>query len=213
MKKIKQYALLILTGLTIISCNKREIIPAPERKIDLKNHFVATIDNSDVTLTQNVNGYTGKSDVSLVVYPDVVDSAIYQSEFFSEQTLQYIKVMHGSILFDASTTNKPSIAYFNSFYPNNMDPEFMNAGKNGFAVEYRDVHGKVWSTRTQNHAGPLFANYTWMDIQSDAQGDYVLFKVNFSVTLYRDEYNALLDQTTELSLNITDATYTGWYKR
>lgn len=213
MKNIKKYVLLALAGLTFAACNKREIIPPPKPKVELKNHFIGNINNTDVELTENVNGFTGKSDVTMIVSPSAIDSAVYQSEFSSTQSLQSLKILHGSILFEAASSPKPSLAYFKSFYTNNTQPVFFNEGKNGIAIEYRDAAGKTWKTRHQNVNPMESAQYVYLEQKTDETGDYMLFRLNFSTIVYRDEYDAINDITTELALPIANATYTGWYKR
>ena len=214
MKNLKKLVLLVFAGLTIAACNKREIIPAPERKVELKNHFIGTIEGTEVELTENVNGFSGKSDVTMIVSPNAIDSAVYQSEFYSTSSLQSIKILHGSVLFEAASSPKPSLAYFKSFYSANTEPVFSNEGKNGFAIEYTDAAGKKWKTRQQNTSTDESVQYLYLEQKSDEAGDYMLFRITFSTVVYRDLIDPIDDTNiTELALPITNATYTGWYKR
>ena len=87
-------------GVVVFSCNKREIIPPPEPKVELKTHFYGKINGSDLELTQNVNGYTGSSGVDLLINANTLDSAIYHSKHSSPHTLQSVSVGHGSLIFD-----------------------------------------------------------------------------------------------------------------
>lgn len=213
MKNIRKYALLAFAALAFASCNKREIIPAPTPRVELKNHFIGTINSTDVELTENVNGFTGTSDVTMIVSPNAIDSAVYQSEFSSNSSLQSIKILHGSVLFEAASSSKPSLAYFKSFYTSNTQPDFSNEGKAGLAIEYRDAAGKVWKTREQNTTPIETSQYVYLEQKTDVSGDYMLFRLNFNTVVYRDQYDAATETTTELALPITNATYTGWYKR
>lgn len=213
MKNIRKFSIIALAALTIISCNKREIIPAPQKKVELKNHFIATINGTEIELTQNVNGFTGSSDARFIVSPDALDSAIYQSDFKSPTSLQSIKVLHGSVLFEASTNSRPSLAYFKSFYTLNNQPNFSNQGNNGIAFEYHDASGKAWKTKEANTQPFENAHYVYLEQTTDATGDYMKFKLNFTTVVYRDEFDPINNTTIEHALPISNGTYTGWYKR
>lgn len=213
MKNIKRYTIIALAAFSFFSCNKREIIPAPTPKVELKNHFIGTINSTEIELTQNVNGYEGSSDVRTIISPDALDSAIYQSVFKSNDQMQSIKVLHGSILFDASANARPSLAYFNSFYRTNDQPTFSNLGYNGISIEYHDASGKMWRTNQLNTSPVENANYIFLEQKTDASGDYMKFKLNFNTNLYREELDPISNTMVERMITITNATYTGWYKR
>lgn len=199
----------------VTSCNKREIIPAPEPVVELKNHFYGKINSSDVELTLNVNGYVGSSDLDLIVNSNTLDSAIYLSSMSSPTHNQAVKVGHGSLLFDWGTSERPTLASFESFFKSaiNLQPIFSVRGLNGFYFIYVDASGKEWKSN-QNHAY-LNENVTYLSTvkESDSSGDYMKFKVEFETYIYHTYLNIVDSLYYTDSMLVTDAVYTGWYKR
>lgn len=144
----------LIAGIITFSCNKREIIPAPEPKVDLKNYFYGRINGAEVELTQNVNGYSGTSGVDLIINATSTDSAVYHSTFSSDQSPLSISVGHGSLIFDWTSGNeRPSLSIFESFYlaSINQTPLFSTNGLSGFTVTLKDGSGKEWKSN-QNHS-------------------------------------------------------------
>lgn len=206
---VKSLAALALVGF-LFSCNKREIIPPPERKVELKNHFYGKINGSDVELTQNVNGFSGTSGVDLIINASTMDSAVYRSDFSSTQTAQSVNIGHGCIVFDWNASERPTLANFESFYLSgvNQSPLFAPNGLTGFTFTYKDGSGKIWKSGTIGTA-----NYTSMSIESDASGDYAKFRVVFDTEVSRTYYDPVLEIDVTDHMPVTDAVYTGWYKR
>lgn len=202
-------ALLIAT----VACNKREIIPAPEVKIELENSFIGKINGSTVEFTQNVGGYAGSSEADFVINAGGDDRAVYYSTMSSSTDTRSISVGHGSIIFDANASSVPSLDVFNSFYTNaaNIQPDFSNGGTAGFRVKFKDAAGREWSSN-ENHSYPLEnAVYTNIRQESDNTGDYSSFRMDFAGYVYRSWTDGV-DTYTD-SLLITDAIFKGWYKR
>lgn len=206
---VRSFAVLFL-GVMVFSCNKREIIPPPVPKVDLKNHFYGKINGTDIELTQNVNGYAGTSGVDLIINASTLDSAVYHSVFSSTQTSQSVSVGHGSIVFDWNASDRPTLANFESFYLSglNQTPPFATGGLTGFTFTYIDGAGRTWRSNTIGTAA-----YSSMSIESDASGDYAKFKVGFDTEVFRTYYDPVLEIDVTESMVITDAIYTGWYKR
>ncbi len=215
MKYLVRSLAVLSLGVVVFSCNKREIIPPPEPKVDLKNHFYGKLNGSDVELTQNVNGYTGSSEVDLIINAATLDSATYYSTFSSPQSLQKISVGHGSLVFDWGSSERPTLATFESFYLSglNQEPDVSLNGLNGFTVTYTDGVGRAWKSNS-NHSYPQESvEYNSMALESDAKGDYAKFKVSFNTYVYHTYYDNIQDIYLTDSILITDAVYTGWYKR
>lgn len=206
---IKPLAVLSL-GILIYSCNKREIIPPPERKVELKNHFIGKINGSDIELTLNVNGYSGTSGVDLIINASTLDSAVYYSSFKSTQTPQAITVGHGSLIFDWGASERPTLATFESFYMSglNLTPVLSGSGLNGFMVTYTDGTGKEFKSNTVGNV-----TYATMAIESDSSGDYAKFKVGFDAEVSRTYFDVDAGMDVTDYIMITNAVYTGWYKR
>lgn len=206
---IKSLAALALVGM-VFSCNKREIIPAPERKVELKNHFYGKINGSEIELTQNVNGFSGSSGVDLIINSSTMDSAVYHSVFESTQTLQSISVGHGCIVFDWNASERPTLSNFENFYTAviNQTPTFLTNGFGGFTFTYKDGTGKLWRSGVLGSV-----TYTSMEIESDATGDYAKFRVMFDTQISRTYFDPVLLIDVTDYMTVTDAVYTGWYKR
>lgn len=211
---VKSAAVLTL-GVFIFSCNKREIIPAPEKKVELKNHFFGRIEGADVELTQNVNGFAGTSGVDLIINASGMDSAVYHSIFKSTQTMQSVSVGHGSLVFDWNASERPTLSAFESFFMSslNQTPSFATSGLTGFTVTYVDGSGKEWKSNANGSSPNEFVLYSAMEIESDGSGDYAKFKVGFDTYIYRTYFDNVLQVNVTDSLLVTDAIYTGWYKR
>lgn len=215
MKYLAKTMMAIAFGAAIVSCNKREIIPAPEPRVELKNHFIGKIGATVIELTQNVNGYDGTSGVDLIINATTLDSAIYHSTFSSSQSLRAISVGHGSLVFDAASSEHPSKAQFESFYKSglNQSPAFSTSGLHGFTVTYTDGAGKQWRSNATHAYGQESAEYVKMDVESDKTGDYAKFKVKFNTYVYNTYFDEQAQTNKTDSLLMTDAVYTGWYKR
>lgn len=208
--------LAILTLSTVIfSCNKREIIPAPTREVELKNHFIGVIDGGTVEFTENVNGFSGSSGVDLIINAAGMDSAVYHSNFSSTQTPQKISVGHGSLVFDWGSSERPLLSAFENYFlaSPNQTPTFSNGGLAGFTVTYTDASGREWKSNEDHEYPNESVEYTLMAIESDASGDYAKFKVSFSTYVYSTYFDNALQIYITDSLLITNGTYTGWYKR
>lgn len=206
---LKSVAVLSL-GIAFFSCNKREIIPAPTSKVDLKSHFYGKINGTNIELTQNVNGYAGTSGVDLIVNANTLDSAIYHSKFSSSNSLQQVNIAHGSIVFDANASERPSVSTFESFYLSgpNLVPSFSVNGLGGISFSFTDGSGKEWKSKTIGTA-----QYTKMGVESDENGDYAKFRVEFDTRVYYSYLDVPTQTTITDSMEVVDAVYTGWYKR
>lgn len=202
-------------GLLIFSCNKREIIPAPEPKVELKNHFFGKVQGSPVELTQNVNGFKGSSGVDLVINASALDSAVYHSVFSSTSSMQSISIGHGSLIFDWEATQKPSMSIFESFFLPlvNQQLPYASNGLTGFSVKYTDGSGRVWKSNNNGSYINENASYSTMSMGSDSSGDYAKFRLGFDTYVYRTYLDPVTSTNVTDSILITDAVYTGWYRR
>lgn len=209
MKKTTFIAAIGISSIALFSCNKHEVIPPPKPQVDLESHFFGEINGTDIELTQNVNGYSSESQVDLIISATDIDRAVYYSEMSSNQSLFSVKVGHGSILFDASTSSTPTLALFNNFYSNNLQPDFSVAGQNGFVVSIRDNSGKTWESNEDHIYLTEDVNFSNIRQESDESGDYNKFICTFDTYVYNTDPITLLKD----SMLITNATYEGWFKR
>ena len=210
MKNIKLSIAAILTiFLGFSSCIEHEVIPAPVPEVDLFCEFSGSINSTAVQLTQNVSGYYLKtSKAKILLPPPSLSSAVYYSEILSASSNASIKVSLGSLNWDASTLNEPSIAAFNDFHANALSPVYTTGAASGFEVTYRDGLGNVWVSQ-QGSPNPQVVLFSNIKQESDATGDYSKFQCNFSCYVYRQEPITLVWD----SLPIQNAIFKGWFKR
>jgi len=192
----------------LLACNNREVVPAPKQNVRLDNRFYGKIDNVDVELTRNVNGYIGGVHRHTIFHSNEIDSVTYYSSFKSPSSPEAIMVGHGSIITELETDqSSPDKQTFENFYTNyaNQTPKFSTNAVEGVYVEYTDKTGTVWKSN-QKHSYPLEnAQYQKMSIQSDPSGgDYALFTITFGTYLYSSTGDSVL---------LSNAHYTGWYSR
>lgn len=197
----------VILGLS--SCIEHEVIPAPEPTVDLFCHFQGTINGTNVELTQNVLGYAiENTKAKILLPPPSLSSAVYFSEILSSQTSVAIKVGLGSVTWDASTSNEPTLALFNAFHMNTLTPTYSTSGNSGFEVSYRDGLGKTWVSR-QNSVNAQTVTFSNILQESDASGDYSKFDCDFACYVYRIDPVTLLED----SVRIQAAKFKGWFKR
>lgn len=209
MKKV--IALFALSSLFLTGCPKHEIIPAPTPKVELNATFLGSINGTQVELTQNVDGYyLDATKIKYILPSPTPSTAAYYAEMKSGQSLLSIKVGIGSVNFDASASQDPSLTVFNAFFTQNTTPVYSAACANGFEVIYRDGSGAVWtSDDTQSPQDVVFTNIVQ---ESDASGDYSKFTCTFNCNVYRPS----VDQNGNpivLNLPIQNAVLNGWFKR
>jgi hypothetical protein len=215
MKKIIAFSGALV--LSLASCIKHEVIPPPVPMVDLYSHFIGDFTTgagtATIELTENVLGYTNKSEKAKVILPPPsFSSAVYYSEMSSTQAATMIKIGLGSVFWDAASEADPSQTTFNNFFVNNDLPDYSNNANNGFAVIYRDGYGNVWESE-QNSVHVQDVEFTNIVQESDSTGDYSLFKCEFNCWVYRTYYDAFLDIDVTDSVRITDAIYSGWFRR
>lgn len=198
-------------ALFLAGCPKHEIIPAPEQRVELTPHFEGNINGTDVELTENVQGFFLETTKTKIIQTSPTPSeAVYFADFKSSDVLNSIKIGVGSVFYDGSlNSGDPTITLFNSFMSGigATPPDYSDGGTAGFEVTYRDGNGLVWKTDETMVAGSsvAFANIVQ---ESDNTGDYSKFTCTFDCTVYRWQGDTLL-----LSIPITDAVYSGWFKR
>lgn len=191
------------------SCIEHEIIPPPVPMVDLSCHFLGTVNGTVLELTENVNGYTGKSTKNLNILPaPAVSSAAYNFEMSSTTTMNSVKVVLGSVLWDASASTSPDLAAFNAFHSANTTPSYSTSGSSGFEVTYRDGNGVMWTTK-QNSPNAQNVTFTGILQESDTLGDYSKFTCNFNCYVYHQDAVTLLWD----SLYIENGILKGWFQR
>ena len=208
--------LLALGSFLLTGCPKHEIIPAPVPHVTLTSKFIGTINGTAVELTQDVDGYYLDATKTKVIMPSPTPSyAIYSADMKSAQSLVSIKVSLGSVTFDGGVSQDPAVEVWNAFFQANASPSnpLYSAGAlNGFEVVYRDGTGAVWTS------DPTSTNVSFTNIvqESDATGDYSKFVCTFDCIVSRvvpDTSTPNPNDTITLTLPITGATFTAYFKR
>jgi hypothetical protein len=210
MKKYK-LVLILVFGMAFFldSCIKHEVIPAPVPMVKLSCHFVGVINGSKLELTENVNNYKGKPTKNLNILPaPAISSAAYNFEMSSTTSLKSIRIVLGSVEWDASLTEYPALSVFNSFHTANTSPNFSTAGSKGFEVAYRDASGVSWISK-QTSSNQQSVTFSGIVQDSDTLGDYSKFRCSFNCYVYHQDPTTLkLD-----SFRINDAVLEGWFQR
>lgn len=217
----KGIIILSALGLTLVSCIKHEVIPAPTPMVDLYCYFAGNIGGDSTEFTQNV-GYDGLSGVN---YEDNFGIATTKYYFTMTPTdainVESIGVMLGSISWStASGASSPSIGLFNDFFIQNDNPLYMDNADNGFMVMYTDVVGNVWQSR-QATAYPQDVEFVDIVQESDETGDYSKFTCNFKTRVYREWIEPMVIVLPDTfynvpmidSIDITNGLLKGWFKR
>ena len=210
---MKNYKLGLFAAFALIfsleSCIEHEIIPAPVPMVDLSCNFLGNINGSVLELTQNVNGYTGKSTKNLNILPaPSLSSAAYNFEMSSASSMRSIKIVLGSVQWDATAANSPDLPIFNSFHNSNTTPSYSSTGSAGFEVSYKDANGVTWTSK-QNSPNPQNVTFTGILQESDTLGDYSKFTCNFNCYVYNQNAQTLLWD----SIYIENGILKGWFQR
>lgn len=216
--KLVRFAFLASLLLFISSaCIEHEVIPPPSNKVDLNASFAATINGTQIELTQNVNKYLGFAlDTQVINTAPILSRQIFMSGMASITNPQSITLTFGGLEWDATGNSAPTLPMFNDFHMTNSDTpipfkdmaSLVANSADGVQVTYTDNTGKIWISRESQPMGQI-ANFTILDQASDATGDYSLFEVTFSCTVwYVDSQTGV-----EESLQIANAKFRGWFKR
>jgi hypothetical protein len=215
--KLTRFAFLATLLLLISSaCIEHEVIPPPANKVDLNASFIGNINGTQVELTQNVNNYLGFAlDSQIVNVAPVTSKVIYISGIASMSKPQNISIYFGSLEWDATGSNTPTLPMFNDFHMNNSgnpvpfkDVETLATNSvKGVQVSYTDNTGKFWISR-ESDPGQT-ANFTILKQASDATGDYSLFEATFSCYVWSVDPQTLAED----SIRINNAKLRSWFKR
>ncbi len=216
--KLARFAFLASLFLFIGSaCIEHEVIPPPSNKVDLNASFAATINGKQVEFTQNVNKYLGFAlDTQVINTAPILSRQIFLSGMSSISSLQSLTLTFGGLEWDATGNSAPTLPMFNDFHMTNSDTpipfkdmaSLVGNSADGVQVTYTDNTGKIWISRENQPMGQI-ANFTILKQASDATGDYSLFEVTFSCTVwYVDSQTGV-----EESLSISNAKFRGWFKR
>ena len=215
---------LIVLGFIASSCNKHEVIPAPEPKVDLLASFEGNIGGQFVQYTENVDGYYGFSQLVAQSTGGNVDAQYYFS-MVSPSYTQSIKIGLGSLSWTTATgTTTPALSLFNPFFVNNDLPVYKNSALGGFEVQYKDVYNDLWVSKdTSTFVKDVAFDPASIIQESDKTGDYSKFKCDFNCTVYHT-YSVVditvAPQTSPptmrdslASIKVENAIYRGWFKR
>jgi len=209
----KAVYLLVFGSVFLAGCPKHEIIPAPKPKVELEGHFIGNVNGSNVEYTQDVSGFTMEaSGVKLILPPPQLSRAVYTAEMKTSENLISVKIGLGSVQWDGFTSSSPTSSQFNSFFTDaaNLTPTYSTAASAGFEVTYRDGSGNIW---TSDQTDPGTVTFSNISQESDGTGDYSKFVCSFSCTVHRMQINPSPQPPTPLSLTISNAVFTGWFKR
>ncbi|MBW7868641.1 MAG: hypothetical protein H3C31_09985 [Brumimicrobium sp.] len=200
--------IMIVMGVFLFaSCIKHEIIPAPEKKVDLPASFSGMLNGSPYELIKDKDGYRCIATQAKEILPSPQPSnVIYYSSIESAQKMDLIKISLGKLNFNPGTDAVPTLNEFKTFFTNNKTPDFMRDGLGGVEIAYRDAQGNVWLSREDSTQPQNFV-FSSQKQETDEKGDYMKCVAQFNVTLYDDR-----DAPTD-SIVFMNATYEGYFKR
>jgi hypothetical protein len=215
----------IFALLSVYSCIKHEVIPAPSQRVDLEAHFTGRINNTDVEWTEDVDGYNGESSFAQYITTTDIDTHVYYSSMVSDLKTPVITVGIGGLPWDAQTIQVPSLNQFKTFFDtmviNSLGQiptiNYSRNAKNGFEVKYKDNSSRLWVSKlldTGIDISPV--QFTDIKIESDNSGDYAKFTVKFGCELYRIAGYITVggEQIPDYdTIRIEDGVYKGWFKR
>jgi hypothetical protein len=210
MKNYKVGLIVLIALVSLLqSCIKHEVIPAPVPAVDLSCNFLGTIDGTSIELTENVAGYAGKATKNLTILPGpAVSSAAYNFEMSSPTSMNSVKIVLGSVLWNSSVSISPDLTAFNVFHTTSVSPVYSTSGTSGLEVSFRDGSGLIWTSK-QNSKNAQNVSFTGITQESDSSGDYSKFTCNFNCYVYHQDPSSLLWD----SLNIKNGTLKGWFQR
>lgn len=217
MKILSVYFSLLLVFLSVSSCIEHEVIPPPTNTLDLDATFVGYVNGTQVEFTQNVLNYKGYSDKKVAIYSSpLLSKMLFISEMKSTTNQRSIRLTFGSLDWDASANNNPTLTMFNDFHlstseinlPFKDEATLLDVANtaDGIQIEYTDQTGLVWISR-ESDPGQV-ANFTVLKQATDKTGDYSLFEVTFSCKVWRYNVQTQLDE----SLNVSNGKLRAWFK-
>ena len=217
MKTISVYFSLLFVLLSASSCIEHEVIPPPTNTLDLNATFVGYVNGTQVEFTQNVMNYKGYSDKFTAIYASpLLSKMLFISEMKSLTDQRAVRLTFGSLDWDASANSTPTLTMFNDFHTSNSGIALpfrdyttlidVANTTDGIQIEYTDQTGLVWISR-ESDPGQV-ATFTVLKQATDKTGDYSLFDVTFSCTVWRYNVQTQLDE----SLNISNGKLRAWFK-
>lgn len=217
MKIISVYFSLLFVLLSASSCIEHEVIPPPTNTLDLNATFVGYVNGTQVEFTQNVLNYKGYSDKFTAIYASpLLSKMLFISEMKSLTDQRAVRLTFGSLDWDASANSTPTLTMFNDFHTSNSGIALpfrdyttlidVANTTDGIQIEYTDQTGLVWISR-ESDPGQV-ATFTVLKQATDKTGDYSLFDVTFSCTVWRYNVQTQLDE----SLTISNGKLRAWFK-
>lgn len=206
-----------IIAISVGSCIKPEVIPAPEPMVDLEASFIGDIGGQVTEFTEFVSGYEGVSDIA-IQSSGGTSNAQYTFALMSDQSRAMVRIGLGSISWSSSLgTYRPELNLFNDFFKNNDSPNYSNNALSGFEVVYRTHNDSIFVSRDNSVYGQIASFVPSSIIQgSDSSGDYSKFICNFNCYVYNDWVDMTLGPPgvpmTD-SILIKNVTYKGWFKR
>jgi hypothetical protein len=201
-------AALLMSSLFLLpSCIEHEVIPPPKPVVELEATFQATIDGTNYSLFENVNGTFAESTKAKEILPTPQPStATYFATMKSLQQLDLIQLGMGKLLFNAEISADPSVEQFETYFLANINPNFSQGSVAGVEIVFRDNAGNVWYS---NPSSPDPQNFIFssLALESDEEGDYMKFTATFSCRLFDNIANPTA------SIDMQNAVYKCYFKR
>lgn len=215
MRKIHTIAA-FLAFLPFVSCVEPEVIPAPTPQLNMKEHFIGTINGSQIEWTKNVNGYRIRPENDFLL--DTVNYDFgwrFYTGMGSETDPKTVKIGIGALEHDPNVQADPSIESFKNFVMQFADPAtappFSTNAAAGFEVQYRDASGELLKSVETNPGTYAFSNIQYKE---DQNGEYMTFVCDFSATVFSFRRDTATNMDTIYKqAEITNARLSGYFRR
>lgn len=213
-KFISQISLctLLSTVLFMSSCERHEVIPAPDPVIEYDCSFSAIVsDTINVLYSEGVDGYNCVSDVSKLINSGAGDNeAICSDEIYSDDNnfSGAAELKHGSILW-GSDENVPPRDVFEQFFDASTVP-FSYEGSSGVEIIWYDSSGTDWFSVDTADMNQF--EYTSIDFKEDSM-EYALFEAKFQCKIAKFVKNSGGDIIDTTYRELKDGIFKGRYTR
>ncbi|MEZ4936192.1 MAG: hypothetical protein R2799_01215 [Crocinitomicaceae bacterium] len=198
---ITKSTLFAVLGLTYIgiSCQRHQIVPAPEPPVDqveVDCMFQGHVDTTDYTLQEGTNSFACNLLVTKNIQPSpLISSAIYTDSLGSTSASidHGIRLDLGSFDWVDDGSNNPSMSEFQTFFSganlmaqfgDSVNLPFSNGGANGVQITWVDENGIAFYSRdTSTYPGTFFVlnNVTY---EADNDNEYVKWSALFTAELW-----------------------------
>ena len=202
----------LILGLALLpSCIEHEVIPPPTPVVELECSFGGVFNGEEYSFSQFAGIECEPAQEKLITPAPQASRVTYFSTIRGANVLDLIQLNIGELLFQpTANSSNPTLNEFEAFFKSDTEPDFKADSKDGVEIVYRDESGRVWYSSPVDSLNEQFFKFTSLELDSDENGDFMLFTANFSCNLY------LYDEETEEPIDtiaVENAVYRNHFKR